>query len=85
MTSAVYFVTLGTGTAAVPAHFPVAVLAAIMRPDASRWVLVADPGLPLVTVLPVSRPDASRYCVVAPDPLLVRVSAVPASRPLASR
>lgn len=39
----------GTGTAAEPLHFPVA-------------VLVAGPaGLPFVAVLPVSRPEASRY------------------------
>ena len=83
-----YFFTLGggTGTGAVPVHFPVAVLVPVTRPEASRWVLVAAPaGLPLVAVLPVSRPEASRYCVVLPDPLPVRVSALPSIRPLASR
>jgi hypothetical protein len=58
------------------------------RPLASRWVLVNDPAvllLPPVAVVPAGRPDASRYWVVVPEPLPVRVSALPAKRPLASR
>ena len=81
-----YFATVGTGTIAVPMHFPVAVLVPIKRPEASRCVLVAD-AVPLVTVLPVRRPEASRYWVwmLAPVPPLIRVAALPVSRPLASR
>jgi len=48
-------------------HLPLAVRVAVTRPDASRWVLVTDPALPLVTVLPMIRPVASR--VVAGTPL----------------
>jgi len=87
----------GTGTGAEPVHFPVPVLVPIKRPDASRCILVAVPAVPLVTVLlvtvllvtvlPVRRPEASRYWVwtMAPVPPLIRVSALPAGRPLASR
>jgi hypothetical protein len=39
-----------------------AVLVPVIRPDASRWVLVAVVvGLPLVVLVPAMRPDASRY------------------------
>ena len=46
--SGAYFFKLGGGTGTGTVHFPVAVLVPITRPDASRWVLVADPWLPLV-------------------------------------
>ena len=83
-----YFFTSGggTGTRAVPEHFPDAVLVPVTRPDASRWVLVHDPaGLPVELVLPVNRPEASRNCVVLLEPLSVRVLVLPVRRPLASR
>ena len=39
----------GTGTFAVPWHFPLPLLPPISRPDASRWVPVNDPeGLAFV-------------------------------------
>lgn len=76
----------GTGTTAVPWHFPLPVLPPVRRPDASRWVPVNDPeGLVFVVWLPVNLPEASRYWVFVAVPLLVRVSALPAVRPLASR
>jgi hypothetical protein len=76
----------GTGTFVTPWHFPLPVLLPIRRPDASRWVPVSDPeGLAFVVWLPVSRPEASRYWVFVAEPLPVRVSALPAKRPLASR
>ena len=41
----------------MPVHFPDKVLVAVIRPEASRWVLVVDPAsLQLVTVLSVNRP-----------------------------
>jgi hypothetical protein len=62
------------------------VLLPVIRPEASRCVPVNDPDeLPLVAELPVMRPDESRYWVFVAEPLPVRVSALPAKRPLASR
>ena len=67
-------------------HFPLPVLLPVIRPEASRCVPVNDPEeLPLVVWLPLSRPDASRYWVLVLEPLPVRVSALQAIRPLASR
>jgi hypothetical protein len=73
----------GNGVRVTPWHFPLLeLLLPVNRPEASRWVVV----LPLTFVVPVKRPEASRYWVVAlVESLLVRVSALPASRPLASR
>lgn len=74
----------GKGTFATSWHFPMPLLLAeplpITRPEASRWVACE----PLVVSLPVSLPEASRNWVLLPDPLPVRVSALPAERPLAS-
>jgi hypothetical protein len=76
----------GTGKGVTLGHFPLPELLPVRRPEASRWVPVNDPeGLPLVEELPVSRPEASRYWVFVAEPLPVRVSALPARRPLASR
>ena len=76
----------GTGTFTTPWHFPLPLLLPVSRPDASRWVPLNDPEeLPLVVELPVSRPEASRYWVLVAVPLPVRVSVLPARRPLASR
>ena len=72
----------GTGTFTGAVHLPLVVLEPLRRPEASRWVL----ELPLALVVPAKRPDASRYCVVALVGLpLLRVVALPANRPLASR
>ena len=66
--------------------FPGAGAASSQAAEASRWVAVADPDeLALVDWLPVMRPDASRYWVFVAEPVPVRVSALPAKRPLASR
>jgi hypothetical protein len=74
------------GGGAVPVQFPLPELLPIIRPDSSRCVPVNDPaGLPLVVELPVSLPEAARYWVLLPELLPVRVSALPAERPLASR
>ena len=71
----------GTGTFTGVVHFPLPLLLPVSRPEASRWVVV----LLLAFVVPVKRPEASRYWVVAlANPLPVRVSALPAIRPLAS-
>ncbi len=69
----------GTGTLTGPGHLPLAVLVPVIRPDASRWVLVEEVvGLPLVVVVPARRPEASRYWVlVVPAPPLVREVALP--------
>ena len=48
-------------------------------------MLKVTAGLPLLAELPVIRPEASRYRVVVPELLRVEVSALPVSRPLASR
>jgi hypothetical protein len=73
----------GTGVRVTPWHFLLLeLLLPVNRPEASRWVVV----LPLTFVVPVKRPEASRYWVVAlVEPLPVRLSALPAIRPLASR
>ena len=76
----------GTGVRVTPSHFPLPVLLPARRPDASRLVPLKDPvELPLVVELPLRRPEASRYWVFVASPLPVRVSALPAVRPLASR
>ena len=78
----------GTGVRVTLWHFSLPVLLPVTRPEASRCVPLNDPDeLPLVVELPVSRPEASRYWVLVavPLPLPVRVSALPARRPLASR
>ena len=68
------------------AFFPLPALPPVSRADASRWVAVNDPeGLVFVVCLPVSRPDESWCWVLVPEPLPVRVSPLPATRPLASR
>jgi hypothetical protein len=49
-------------------------------------VAVNDPAwVPVVDELPVSLPEASQYWILLPELLPVRVSALPAERPLASR
>jgi hypothetical protein len=76
---------LPNGGTAAPADFPLPVLRPMTRPEASRFVPVIVPApLPLLVWLPVKRPDASRKSVRLPLGL-VRVVAVPETRPLASR
>jgi hypothetical protein len=60
------------------------VLVAVMRPEASRRVLVAEP-LPWVISVPVRRPEASRNWERLPWPANLLVVALPVVRPLASR
>ena len=75
----------GTGIRTAPWHLPLAVLAPVRRPDASRWVLVTVPDVPPLAVsLPVRRPEASRYWLLEPE-LPVNVLALPAIWPLALR
>ena len=75
----------GTGTRTTPGHFPLPVLLPDTRPEASRLVPVTDPDEPFVAWLPAERPEASRKSVRWPLVPLVRVVALPATRPLPSR
>jgi hypothetical protein len=76
----------GTGALVTALHFPLPELLPVRRPELSRWLPVNDPDeLPLEVELPVRRPEASRYWVLVAEPLPVRVPALPAERPLASR